>query len=76
MKKRVFGCTPSICCEIRKIGQHQIGVKIISVKPQRININKNNFVLHKMSLKAMANIEIFLGIFLGISMEIGASYIA
>ena len=43
VKKRVIGvpicthektciwCTPSICCEIRKIGQRQIPIKIISV---------------------------------------------
>ena len=29
-EKTCIWCTPSICCEIRKIGQHQIGVKIIS----------------------------------------------
>ena len=30
-EKTCIWCTPSICCEIRKIGQRQIGVKIISV---------------------------------------------
>ena len=30
-EKTCIWCTPSICCEIRKNGQRQIGVKIISV---------------------------------------------
>ena len=30
-EKTCIWCTPPICCEIRKIGQRQIGVKIISV---------------------------------------------